>query len=128
MASEEKNAREFSRVPVKVRVLVRSEGIDINSKRSIDLSMNGIFVECDEPLPLGTKCELTILLDGTDPMIRAECGGIIRRVAPEGMAIEFVELTLESYEHLQNLVRFNAPNLETVENELKEHLGLIKRT
>ncbi len=55
-------------------------------------------------------------------------GGIIRRVAPEGMAIEFVELTLESYEHLQNLVRFNAPNLETVENELKEHLGLIKRT
>ncbi len=75
MASEEKNAREFSRVPVKVRVLVRSEGIDINSKRSIDLSMNGIFVECDEPLPLGTKCELTILLDGTDPMIRAECGG-----------------------------------------------------
>jgi hypothetical protein len=44
------------------------------------------------------------------------------------MAIEFVELTLESYDHLQNLVRFNAPDLNTVENELREHLGLIKRT
>jgi len=127
MLPDEKDAREFSRVPVKVRVLVRSEGIDINSKRSIDLSMNGIFVECDEPLPLGTKCKLTLLLDGADPMIRAECGGVIRRITPEGMAIEFVELTLESYEHLQNLVRFNAPNLKAVENELKEHLGLMKR-
>jgi hypothetical protein len=127
MVPEENNAREFSRVAVKVRVLVRSEGIDIDTKRSIDLSMNGIFVECDEPLPLGTKCELTILLDGTDPMIRVECGGVVRRVTPEGMAIEFVELTLESYEHLQNLVRFNAPDLNTVEMELKEHLGLIKK-
>ena len=128
MVSDEVNAREFSRVPVKVRVLVRSEGIDVNSQRSIDLSMNGIFVECDEPLPVGTKCELTLLLDGTDPMIRAECGGLVRRVTAEGMAIEFVELTLESYEHLQNLVRFNAPDLSSVENELKEHLGLKRRS
>ena len=127
MLPEERDAREFSRVPVRVRVLVRSEGIDINSKRSVDLSMNGIFVECAEPLPLGTKCELTLLLDGIDPMIRAECGGVIRRISAEGMAIEFVELTLESYEHLQNLVRFNAPDLNTVENELKEHLGLKRR-
>ena len=127
MLPDKVDAREFSRVPVHVRVLVRSEGIDVNSKRSIDLSMNGIFVECDESLPVGTKCELTLLLDGTDPLIRAECGGVIRRVNAEGMAIEFVELTLESYEHLQNLVRFNAPDLNSVENELKEHLGLKKR-
>jgi len=127
MLTEKDDARGFSRVPVKVRVLVRSEGIDINSKRSVDLSMNGIFVECDEPLPLGTKCELTLLLDGTDPVIRAECGGIIRRITPEGMAIEFVEMTLESYEHMQNLVRFNAPDLNAVEKEFKEHLGLKKR-
>ncbi len=127
MLTEKDDARGFSRVPVKVRVLVRSEGIDINSKRSVDLSMNGIFVECDEPLPLGTKCELTLLLDGTDPVIRAECGGVIRRITPEGMAIEFVEMTLESYEHMQNLVRFNAPDLNAVEKEFKEHLGLKKR-
>jgi hypothetical protein len=127
MLPEKNDAREFSRVPVQVRVLVRSEGRDIESKRSIDLSMNGIFVECDEQLPEGSKCELTLLLDGTEPIIRAECSGVVRRLAPEGMAIEFVELTLDSYEHLQNLVRFNAPDLNAVDNELKEHLGLIKR-
>ena len=127
MLPEEMDAREFSRVPVQVRVMIRSEGRDIESKRSIDLSMNGIFVESDEPLPQGSKCEMTLLSDGGEPIVRVDCSGVVRRLTSEGMAIEFVDLTLDSYEHLQNLVRFNAPDLKAVENELKEYLGLIKR-
>jgi hypothetical protein len=47
---------------------------------------------------------------------------------PDGMAFVFTSiLGLESFEHLRNLVCYNAPDVEQVERELTAHVGIRKR-
>jgi hypothetical protein len=64
-----------------------------------DLSMSGVFV-CTPVLDsVGTRCELTLLIDGGPPLLLR---GIVRRVIehaqlgsePVGLGIEFIEVGL----------------------------------
>ena len=62
-----------------------------------DLSLSGVFVRSDVLDPVGTSCELEILIDGGPPI---HVRGIVRRVVevehvgkePVGLGIEFIEL------------------------------------
>jgi pSer/pThr/pTyr-binding forkhead associated (FHA) protein len=62
-----------------------------------DLSLSGVFVRSDVLEPVGTKCELEILIDGGPPI---HVRGVVRRVVefeqqgrePVGLGIEFLEL------------------------------------
>jgi len=62
-----------------------------------DLSLSGVFVRSDVLDPVGTSCELEILIDGGPPI---HVHGIVRRVVefehvgkePVGLGIEFIEL------------------------------------
>jgi hypothetical protein len=59
--------------------------------------LSGVFVRCDVLDPVGTKCELEILIDGGPPIY---VHGVVRRVVefeqqgkePVGLGIEFLEL------------------------------------
>jgi pSer/pThr/pTyr-binding forkhead associated (FHA) protein len=62
-----------------------------------DLSLSGVFVRSDVLDPVGTKCDLEILIDGGPPIY---VQGIVRRVVefeqqgkePVGLGIEFLQL------------------------------------
>jgi len=46
----------------------------------------------------------------------------------DGMAFVFSKiLGLESFEHLRNMVFYNAPNVEQVEDEFTSHTGIRKK-
>ncbi len=121
--------REFTRVPIKVWVEVRAGERVIKTHETHDLSMRGISLQQQgDPLAVDTECEVSVFLEGVDPLIHVDMKGRVGRSTDKELAVEFKEIDLESYEHLTNLVRYNSQNAEAVEKELGEHTGLKRKT
>ena len=117
------NTREFSRVPGAFRLTVRSESGEITPDHTTDLSMNGLFAVARQSFPAGTPCEIIVHLGSAEPEQITVRGRVVR-VAEHGFAVTFDEIDVASYDHLQNLVRYNAPDVSRIEREFHQHLGL----
>jgi len=118
--------REFTRVLAGVQVSLETPEGSVIRAETQNVSMKGTLVLTAQRLPLDTLCEITLHLDHGAIQIRAR--GRVARLYPEGIAIEFDKIDgLESYEHLKNLVRYNATDLDRVEDEIHTHLGIRKK-
>ena len=122
-----KDHREFSRVDIKIRATVKAKGEEIISTGTQDVSMKGLFIEGKTDWPLGTECEISLILEGRNPSIDITVKGKVQRITEEGVALLFTEVGLEAYEHLHNLVMLNSDDPEKVEQEFSNHLGLRKK-
>lgn len=83
--------RAHERHAVALDVTYRSSELEVEAT-SRDLSHSGVFVSTAVLEPIGTRCELTILLDGGPPLT---VHGIVRRVVERGttgLGIEFVDV------------------------------------
>lgn len=125
--SNDKNHREFTRVPVHIKVDVTAGGQVFTADETHDLSMKGVCVSGADLLPSGTECLVSLKLVGSETPIHIDVKGVVGRSGESDMVIEFVEIDLESYDHLQNLVKYNSHDSGQVERELKGHLGLKRR-
>lgn len=122
---EQSDTREFSRVPIHIVAAATSDGCDPVAGRVRDLSVNGLFLCTKVPMKAGVMCAILIQLAGQadGPLVR--CRGEVVRAEDEGMAIKFLEVVgEESFEHLRNLVLYNANEVEHVEQEFRKHTGL----
>jgi hypothetical protein len=89
------NRRRHDRQVIELHLVYSSTELEIEAM-SRDLSESGVFV-CSEVLePIGTECQLTILVDGGPPI---DVRGVVRRVVerpidgdPIGLGVEFVDL------------------------------------
>ncbi len=88
--------RRHERTAVALQLVYVSEALEIEAI-TLDLSTSGVFV-CTEVLdPVGTRCQLTLLVDGGPPL---QIGGIVRRVVTHdesgrresGLGVEFVNV------------------------------------
>ncbi len=88
--------RRHDRRSIELRLVYASSELEIEATTR-DLSESGVFV-CTHVLdPVGTTCELTLLIDGGPPL---QLHGIVRRVVeheqaglePVGLGIEFLEV------------------------------------
>jgi len=129
MTEDNKNEhREFTRVPIKVWVEVHAKDTVIKTDETHDLSMVGISLRHQgKILPVGTVCDISVFLEGVDPLIHVDMKGKVGRVTDEDLCFEFSEVELESYEHLQNLVRYNSHDTDTIDKEISEHVGLKRK-
>jgi hypothetical protein len=118
------NTREFSRVPGRFAVTVRAEEDEIVPDHTTDVSMNGLFAVAGRSFPVGTECEVVVHLGEAETREQIVVRGRVARVADHGFAVTFEEIGIDSYDHLQKLVRYNAPDLSRVEREFDQHLGL----
>ena len=126
MTTESSNQREFTRVPVQFQVHLQAEGRSIPCTEVRTLSMNGMFVRTSEQLPAGTECEITLSLLETEAEIHLIASAV--KNYPDGIAFQFVKiLGPESYGHLRNLVLYNAPDPEAVEQEFESHSGIRRK-
>ena len=121
------NHREFSRVAIKVQANIQAKGRAIVSRDTQDISMKGLFVKGEADWPVGTECEIHLLLAGQDPPVDLSVKGRVQRVTEDGMGLLFTEVGLEAYEHLHNLVMLNTHEPDEVEQEFKNHRGLKKK-
>ena len=123
------NRREFTRVQVKLQVELMSGGNVVIQGQLVNVSFNGMLLECDVTLPLGTTCQVFLSLDGAQGAPCVQARGTVSRIEPSVMAVQFTEIQgQESAGHLRNLVLYNSgTETKQVEQELQEHLGLKPR-
>ncbi len=102
------DTRRHDRHPAELQLVYVSDTLEVEAT-SRDLSASGVFV-CTQLLdPIGTRCELTILIDGGPPL---QLGGVVRRVVehdplgaePVGMGVEFQQVGAEARAWLEKTV------------------------
>ena len=90
--------------------------------------MKGLFVKTDESFPEGSQCEVTLSLAGQSDPLELKMRGEVQRRTESGMGIKFIEIDLEIYAHLKNLVMLNTPTskAKVLNMRLKHISGLTK--
>ncbi len=120
------NHREFTRVPAEVKVEISTREGVFFTQHTRNISMNGLYVECHNRLSVGTECQLRVFLgEGRN----ATCIGMLGRVSrvdDAGMAVEFMQIEVEGFEPLRNLVLMNTTEVQQVEEEFRSHIGIRK--
>lgn len=116
--SEFANRRRLTRLPFAVEVEVTAAGRTSRSQTR-DINMQGVFVAQEEPLALGTECQVEVVLSsGEGKMVIRACGAVVWQGRdPEsglqGVGIRFLEMDSHSQEVLWLVVRYNSPVEET---------------
>jgi c-di-GMP-binding flagellar brake protein YcgR len=123
------NRREFTRVSVELPGEVASEDFAAIHGQSRDVSLKGIFLVCDTPLPIDSACHIALFLGEQGNQTRIEAEGKVVRVDDAGIGIEFTVITgIDSYDHLRKLVLYNSSGkTEQIEEEFRNHAGLKRR-
>lgn len=122
--SDVPNQREFTRIATALDADVIIEG-QVHGGTTRDVSMRGMLLISASAVPSGSDCAAVIYLNGRGGQVRIRAVGKVIRTIQGNFAVEFRELIdPESYQHLTNLIRFNAREPEKVESEIASHLGI----
>jgi len=117
-------SREFTRVPIIIWGTFADAGGERLTAELNNVSMRGCHASTFDALPEGGVYDLTLFTEDDDNALHFQVKARIVRSDGDGMGIEFVELPLESYDHLRHMVLLNARDPEVVEREFREHLGI----
>lgn len=127
MTTRDDNRREFTRVPIRVSAEVRCQSGGVLKGFASDLSLNGLFLGGAGHVPVGTRCDVQLSLDGGGEIMTIEAVGQITRSGVDGVAVTFDQIEADSFDHLRNLVLYNSPDPDRVSDEFLGHLGIKPR-
>lgn len=118
------NRRTFSRVPFHVHVNMLAREVWYSVERLDDLSVGGCHLSVFPEAPIGESCEVRIYLNGASSQLYVCIHGKIVRHDDDGVGVEFTQIDPDSLFHLKNIIRFNAPNPDQIDDELERRPGL----
>ena len=119
------NHREFTRVRTLIPLDCLFPDGRTQTGTTRDISLNGCYIGEGEPPPADSLCTAVLYLDGRGGAIQVRANAVVVRSRSLGFALNFHELVeLESYEHLRNLIRYNAEDPDQADQEFDSHLGL----
>jgi ribosomal protein S1 len=115
LTEDQMERRKNRRVPFQVAATLqigqtRIEGVVDN------LSMKGMFI-ATETLSDGSPLEISIKLSESSPSISLELKGKVARLTDAGIAIEFMEMDLDSFTHLRNIISQNTDDPDAAYEE-----------
>lgn len=116
--------RRFSRISFKVHAELALAGASHAVQEISSLSVGGCLLPLALETEQGTPCRLTIRLEGTAEEVAVAAEGKVIRSGPDGVAVQFTRIDPDSLFHLQNIIRYNAPDADLIEFELSRHPGL----
>ena len=116
--------RRFSRIPFRVQTELVVDETRFTANQLSNLSVGGCLLPISAEIPPGSSCTVKILLEGTADPMQVSVEGEIVRTSAEGVAVKFTRIDPESLFHLQNIIRFNAPDADAIEDEIHRHPGL----
>lgn len=131
MTGQNDERRGFVRVPFNTEVVITSGDWSLRAKSGIDISMSGLHLtgldetDTGRPLP-GTSVRAGIHLQAAGHRALIEADGRIIRSGPGELAVEFIEIELDGYQHLRQLILNNTDDPDKAEQQFDEHRG-IKR-
>ena len=115
--------RKHKRVPFQAEAVVRDRDLTVSGKIE-NLSMKGLFLKA-AAADVGTgPLEVTILLSGSSSKLSIELTGKVVRKTENGMALQFLEMDLDSFIHLKNVVLYNSEDADAILDEY--HQSLIR--
>lgn len=120
-----KNKRRFTRIQFKVGARVEVGIKSYNVNEIYNLSIGGCLLPLNTGLQPGDKCIVKIILSKIDDNMNVETDGEIVRSDDNMTAIKFIRIDPDSLFHLQNIIRYNAPDANVVEDEIDKHPGIL---
>lgn len=121
--SDEK--RKFTRISFKVvaDVCIGIQTYAVDEIRN--LSVGGCLVSINACFAAGTACRMDIWMTGSSSDLKVSVEGEVIRGEARETAIRFTRIDPDSLYHLRNIILYNSPDSDKVEDELKAHPGLI---
>ncbi len=111
--------RKRTRVHFETQVVLKTDVSEIKAgANSLDISLKGMFISTDEKIPVGTPCDMEIVLSGTTSRLALNIEGVVARHDKGGLGITFNSMDVDSYLHLKNIVKYNAKDPDAVEEEM----------
>ena len=111
--------RKRTRVHFETQVVLKTDVSEITADaNSSDISMKGMFISTNEKIPVGTPCDIEIVLSGTTSRLALNIEGVVARRDKGGLGITFNSMDVDSYLHLKNIVMYNAEDPDAVEEEM----------
>jgi hypothetical protein len=131
MTGHHDERRGFVRVPFNTEVKLTSGTWSLRATSGIDISMSGLHLtgldQSDAGRPqAGDTVKADIRLQAAGHRALIEADGRIIRSGPGELAVEFIDIELEGYQHLRQLILNNADDPDKAEQQFNEHRG-IKR-
>lgn len=120
-----KEKRRFTRIPFKVSAEIMFHDFSYSTEEILNLSVGGCLLPVEADLEPGTGCDLKIIMSGTTSELSIRVKGEIMRSDAGEVAVKFTGIDPDSLFHLQNIIRHNSSDPETVDKEIQNHPGLV---
>ena len=115
----EDDKRRRTRVHFKTQVVLKTGSSEIKADaKPSDISLKSMFITTDEKIPVGTPCDIEIVLSGTTSKLALNIKAVIARQDKDGLGITFESMDVDSYFHLKNVVMYNASDPDVIEEEM----------
>ncbi len=114
--------RKMSRVDFKVDAVLVANNLKKRCKVR-DLSLAGIYLTTDIDLEMGDKADIKLEISSDRTSGKIELTGEVIRKDAFGIAFEFLELPLDSYLFLRNIIVYNYGDAKEVDKEYRRHLA-----
>lgn len=122
-----KRRRRFHRIPFNVPAELTVNEVSYHADSIINLSVGGCLfpLSADSAVAEEAICSLVIPLNEQDKRTQVEVRGEVIYYEPGMAGIKFTHIDPDSLFHLQNIIRYNAPDVDEIEHEIHTHPGLV---
>ncbi len=111
--------REETRVPFHIKAVMNFNETELSGEVE-NLSTGGMLIRTEGKAPVDSVVELTLLQTGTTTELKLNLLGRVIRSDNTGTAIHFVELDLDAYIHLKNIVAYNSTDSGSILREFED--------
>jgi len=117
--------RRFSRIAFDMAAELTVDDIVHPFSQIENLGVGGCSFKTTIEFQVGAACRFWLPLKAVMPELGVEVFGEVVRCNGQGVGVRFTKITPENLFHLQNLIRFNAPDPDQIEDEISRHPGLL---
>jgi len=121
----ESEKRRFTRFTLNMHATLYVNNASYDTDTISNLSIGGCLLPVNADLPANTPCKLIINLGMPESETLIKIEGMAVRIEHGEVAVRFIGIDPDSLFHLQMLARYNAPDSEKIESEIKKHPGIV---
>jgi len=111
--------RKNTRVPFQTTADVVFQGQQYSHCATENLSIKGVSVLGISGHGVGETCDLSLALSGTTSQLRLTMKAEVVRLEADRIGLHFLEIDLDSFYHLKNIVYYNAEDPDAIEQEMR---------
>lgn len=112
--------RKNTRVSFQATADVSFAGKQYTGCETENLSVKGVSVLGISDHVLGEKCDISLALSGSTSELILDMKGEVVRVEGNRTGFHFIEIDLDSFYHLKNIIYYNSENPDVIDQELTE--------